>query len=44
MKIAFLVRGEKTKNAFADASLPDGVLRKIGTYKADGGDLFFMAD
>lgn len=42
MKIAFLIRGEKTKSAFADALLPDGVLRKIGAYKADGGDLYFI--
>ena len=42
MKIAFLIRGEKTKNAFADTSLPDGVERKIGTYEADGGDLYFI--
>ncbi|MEE8721906.1 MAG: hypothetical protein SOI38_02785 [Eggerthellaceae bacterium] len=31
------------KNEYANASLPDGVARAIGTYKAEGGDLFFVS-
>lgn len=43
MKIAFLIRGSETKNQFVDIDLPEGVEKAVGTYKAEGGDLFFVS-
>lgn len=42
MKIAFLIRDEELKNAYAEIGLSDGVNRTVGTYKAEGGDLNFV--
>lgn len=43
MKLSFLIRGKETKDYFSNAELPDGVERSIGTYKAEGGDLYFVS-
>lgn len=43
MQLSFLIRGNSLKNEYANASLPDGVARTIGTYRAEGGDLFFVS-
>lgn len=43
MRLSFLIQCNSTKNEYANASLPDGVTRAIGTYKAEGGDLFFIS-
>lgn len=43
MQLSFLIRGNGLKDKYANASLPDGVTRTIGAYKAEGGDLFFVS-
>lgn len=43
MQLSFLIRDNDTKNEYASVILPDGVARTIGTYKAEGGDLFFIS-
>lgn len=43
MKITFLIRGEDVKEQFSRHELTDGILRTVGTYKAEGGDLFFVS-
>ena len=43
MKIAFLIRGKVTRNQFSSIKLPKGVEKALGTYKAEGGDLFFVS-
>lgn len=42
MKVVYLVRGESTRDEYANVALPDGVERTVGTYKAEGGDLYFV--
>ncbi len=43
MKLAFLIRDNDVKSEYANASLPDGVTRTVGTYSAEGGDLYFVS-
>ena len=43
MKVSFLVRGKEVRNRFEGVDLPDAVSRTIGTYKAEGGDLYFIS-
>ena len=42
MKIAFLIRGSDIKDQLRNIALPEGVSRTIGTYQAEGGNLFFI--
>lgn len=42
MQISFLVRGDKARKGFENATIPNEVNRHIGVYCADGGDLFFI--
>lgn len=42
MKLSFLLKGSDTKKQFTSFDLPGNVSRVIDTYKAEGGNLYFV--
>lgn len=42
MKLSFLLKGNGIKKQFVSFDLPGNVRRVIGTYKAEGGNLYFV--
>lgn len=42
MQVSFLVRGEDVRKGFEDVARPEGVSQRVGTYHAEGGDLYYI--
>lgn len=43
MQVSFLVRGEDARKRVEGAVFPEGVNQRVGTYHAEGGDLYYIA-
>lgn len=42
MQVSFIARGEDTRRKLENVACPDGINRLVGTYHADGGNLYYV--